>query len=327
MDDYWVWGGSCLRGPDGRYHLFASRWPKSVTFFHWATRSEIVRASADRPEGPYRFEEVVIGERGASFFEGRVAHNPSIHCINGKYLLCYVGTTYEGPTPQTPEQGSLFSPQWLEAWHGKRTALAVADSLTGPWKRPEEPVLQPRPGAWDSVIISNPAPWVHEDGRILLVYKSTNVSHSSKGFQGRFHLGAAMASSWDQPFERLSDEPIQINGDADHHLEDPVVWVEDGVYQLIAKDMTGELCGEPQAAIHAWSTDAVNWRSGPKPKAYSRRIVWDDGETEVLDKLERPKLGFDENQRPSHLFAATLRFGKRPEVLESRNIVIPLRRS
>ena len=32
MDDSWVWGGSVIRGEDGRYHMFASRWPKSLAF-------------------------------------------------------------------------------------------------------------------------------------------------------------------------------------------------------------------------------------------------------------------------------------------------------
>ena len=36
MDGYWVWCGSAIKGEDGRYHLFASRWPKTVSFFHWA---------------------------------------------------------------------------------------------------------------------------------------------------------------------------------------------------------------------------------------------------------------------------------------------------
>ena len=28
MDDYWVWGASVIKGEDGKYHMFASRWPR-----------------------------------------------------------------------------------------------------------------------------------------------------------------------------------------------------------------------------------------------------------------------------------------------------------
>jgi hypothetical protein len=100
MDGYWVWCGSAIRGDDGRYHLFASRWPKTVSCFHWATHSEVVRASSDVPGGPYHFEEVVIAPRSAEYWDGMMAHNPTIHFHDGKYLLIYTGTTYLGKRPQ-----------------------------------------------------------------------------------------------------------------------------------------------------------------------------------------------------------------------------------
>jgi hypothetical protein len=33
MEDYWVWGASVIQGEDGKYHMFASRWPKKYPFF------------------------------------------------------------------------------------------------------------------------------------------------------------------------------------------------------------------------------------------------------------------------------------------------------
>ncbi len=30
MEGYWVWCGSAIKGEDNRYHLFASRWPKTL---------------------------------------------------------------------------------------------------------------------------------------------------------------------------------------------------------------------------------------------------------------------------------------------------------
>jgi hypothetical protein len=45
MDGYWVWCGSAVRGEDGRYHLFAARWPHAYPFFQgYLVASEIVRA-------------------------------------------------------------------------------------------------------------------------------------------------------------------------------------------------------------------------------------------------------------------------------------------
>src|SRR5205814_477401 len=32
MDGYWVWCSSVVKGDDGLYHMFASRWPKRLPF-------------------------------------------------------------------------------------------------------------------------------------------------------------------------------------------------------------------------------------------------------------------------------------------------------
>lgn len=65
MEDYIVWGGSVVSGDDGRYYMFASRWPKETTMRNWVSNSEVVLASADTPEGPYQFEKVVLPQRGS----------------------------------------------------------------------------------------------------------------------------------------------------------------------------------------------------------------------------------------------------------------------
>ena len=79
MDGYWVWDGSVIKGEDGRYHMFASRWPKIYPMHPgWMIASEVVRASCDTPDGKYEFEEVVLPARGPQYWDGRATHNPQI---------------------------------------------------------------------------------------------------------------------------------------------------------------------------------------------------------------------------------------------------------
>ena len=35
--DYWIWGSSVIKGKDGKYHMFADRWLKSLGFQAWVT--------------------------------------------------------------------------------------------------------------------------------------------------------------------------------------------------------------------------------------------------------------------------------------------------
>src|SRR5690242_16012391 len=56
-EDWCIWCGSMIQGEDGRYHLFYSRWPRKLGHVAWVTHSEVARAVADNPLGPYRHVE------------------------------------------------------------------------------------------------------------------------------------------------------------------------------------------------------------------------------------------------------------------------------
>jgi hypothetical protein len=98
-DDYWIWGGSATKGPDGQYHLFASRWPKQYPFNQgYVYHSEVVHAVSDKPEGPYTFKDVALPRR-PGYWDGKMTHNPTIQQWGDKYYLFYIGSTYEGESP------------------------------------------------------------------------------------------------------------------------------------------------------------------------------------------------------------------------------------
>ncbi len=53
LEGYFVWGTSPIVAPDGKIHLFFSRWDAKKGMGGWINGSEIAHAIADRPEGPY----------------------------------------------------------------------------------------------------------------------------------------------------------------------------------------------------------------------------------------------------------------------------------
>ena len=296
MDDYWVWCGSAIRGEDGRFHLFAARWPKHLPFFEgYKAYSEIVRASADTAEGPYRFEEVVLPDRGAEFWDGRMTHNPTIHRYGDKFLLFYIGATFEGEKPTAEELADGQTPLTRTSYDSIRIGMAVSASVCGPWIRPDGPCLKTRPGKWDSRVVTNPAPCVLDDGRILMYYRSNTPNG--------LRIGATMAQELGAPFVRISEEPV-LQFEGDNFVEDPYVWQVGDHFELVAKDIKGGICGEVHAGIHARSDDGVHWRLCTPCKAYSRKIRWDDGSTKVQGCVERPQLLIEDGV-PTHLFAAT----------------------
>lgn len=319
MESHWVWCGAPIRGEDGRYHLFASRIPKSLIFHpHWLFCSEIVRAEADNPIGPYRFAEVALPPRGGEFFDARSTHNPHIRKVGDTFLLLYMGSNYDGPTP-TPENPEVFrSPRYLATWARKRIGLATSKSVRGPWIRLDQPLLEPRPGEWDSIATTNPSLCPLPDGSFLLAYKSRREN------LGNLQVGVARAADLKGPWER-QPTPWLFRGQP-AHVEDPFLWYEDGRVQALMKDMTGDICGEKFSGVHVTSVDGINWDFDQATLAYSRKLRWDDGTTTRQGFLERPQLLLEEGI-PTHLFCATA-YGPGIDLKDAtrtRNIVIPLR--
>ena len=295
LKDYWVWDGSVIKGEDGKYHMFGSRWPKHLIFLDgYKTYSEVILAVSDTPEGPYKFQKVVLPARGEKYWDGRITHNPTIHKYGDTYLLYYIGSTYKGPAPSAEELRSGKSKKPREMYANLRIGLATSKSLSGPWQRRDEPVLSPRTRPkWDFLYVTNPAACVRDDGSILLVYRS-------KGLR----LGAVMSSHYAQPFRRITDGPVLKLKDK-YRVEDPYLWWNGKHFELVAKDITGGLCGEKYAGIHATSSEGTSWKLSEPPMAYSRRVRWADGTETVQGCLERPQLLFDDDGQPTHLFAAT----------------------
>ncbi|WP_198680066.1 glycoside hydrolase family protein [Aureibaculum luteum] len=322
MENYWVWGSSVIKGEDGKYHMFASRWPKDIGFGKWVTNSEIVRAVSDTPVGPYTFQEVVLPIRGKDYFDGLVTHNPRIIKYGDYYLLYYFGTTYDFDIPET-NVNIWGDDRARKAWMNKRIGMAYSKSVLGPWRRMDQPVLEPRPGKWDATITSNPAPVVNEKtGEILLIYKS-----STNGPEPPLLLGVSKAAGMQGPYLRIKDEPI-FNLDTsktnENDVEDPFVWWAGDHYELIMKDRFGHICGEKGGGIHALSKDGIHWEFAPNPLAYSKTILWDNGKTVYQNHFERPSL-LIEDGKPTHLFAATGIGSKEWTFEKTWNMVIPLK--
>ena len=210
---FMVWGGSVVRGRDGRHHMFASRWPEALGHGAWISSSEVVRAESvdGGAAGPYRFAEVVLPRRGLRFWDGMTTHNPHVHYdeVRGQYVLFYIGTTYTFAPPR--HEAFTNRSQYESAWNGKRIGVATAPSPTGPWARADAPVIEPRAGLWDGGITSNPSAVFLPNGSVLLFYKSIKRRYPERtAKKDAFYIGLAASHDGPRgPFVRVHDGPIR----------------------------------------------------------------------------------------------------------------------
>lgn len=304
-EGYYTWCGSYIKGDDGKYHVFYSRWKLEYGFVPgWVSHSEIAHAVSDNIDGPYVFKEVVIGARGREYWDGTTAHNPYIIEKDGKYYLYYMGTTAPEGTAETP---SSYSPQWYEYRNRQQIGVAVSDSLDGPWTRLDEPVLAPDTepnedgtSKWDSMMVSNPALTVMPDGRILLIYKgvqdTTGGDNSKKN--GVVKIGVAIADDPTGPFIR--QDGLIFEGKGTLAAEDPFVWYSEKneKYYAVVRDAAASFTGIDGALVLFESDNGItDWLPAKNMLVLDNYITWEDGTTNN-SRVERPWLMFDENGDP-----------------------------
>jgi len=288
--DWYVWGGSMIEGDEGGFHLFHSRWrrdnPRGMK--GWLYESEIARAVAERPEGPYRPAGVVLAGLGGEGWGSVTAHNPCIRRFEGRYHLYFVSTW----------DSDHMDTDWRDHQFSQRVGVAVADELGGPWRRVEQPVCQP--AGCIHHYTTNPSVTRMPDGRYLMMLKGLD----QEGGWPPVH-GVALADSPTGPFA-VQDEPCLPPG---LHAEDPDVRYDRhrGRFLAVFKDWRGQHTGTQGGIGLIESDDGLRWRKGAHPLVCLRELVWDDGSTTPLAHLERPQLHLDADGRPDMLFCAAAR--------------------
>jgi hypothetical protein len=253
MDGYWVWGGSLIR-VDNTYHLFASRWPKDNDFpDNYRNHSEIVWATSDDPLGPYQFQNVVIGERDSIYWDSNMAHNPTVHKIDGQYVLFYIGSDFT-----TYREGSNYLL--------RKVGYAVAPSINGPWRRSDKSIID--------VESNNPAVLV-EDDKIALLYRDALL-----------RVFLAEANNFRGPYQIIND-----NVWPEHKIEDFYLFKMNNAYHFICEDNVGGISGHERWGVHLYSDNGIdNWKKYDPVIVYDHNLHFTDGSVLNCIRRERPQL-------------------------------------
>lgn len=214
---YYVWGASPIRDEAGKVHLFTSCWPLQYRFDPgWRSHSEIVHYVSDKPEGPFRFVEVVLQGTGQSTWDKCGVHNPAIYKVDNRYVLLYISNDDYRQPPHPANQ---------------KIGMLISDSLYGPWRKVGKDgcILSPseNPAHWTYHAtngVVNPALLPHPKGGFLLYFKSNNA-----------RMGVAFAENVEGPYV-MYPEPVTKNGKA---IEDGYAFLYENRICLLTTDNHG----------------------------------------------------------------------------------------
>jgi hypothetical protein len=274
MQQWNYWDGKILKGSDGKYRMFASRWDQARGHDAWYD-SKAVGAVSDSPLGPYR-DTGLLWPRDE---EGKGHNVTALRLPDGRYAVVVSAT----------RKGDVF----------------VSSSADGPWRKlgriridqrefklqskvmPADSELdRPLPSSW---FISNISLIARPGGGFQIVYASGQVLISEKGVLGPYKV---MGRSLYPGMAGMPQHNL-------NNLEDPMIWYSGGWYHLIVNHW------EDRRAYHMISRDGITgWRlQGIAYEPGADFIRYADGTVNHWYKLERPGVLIEEGHVTAFTFA------------------------
>jgi hypothetical protein len=237
------WDGQIIKGPEGKYHLFASRWDQAVGHNGWFN-SKAIHAVSDRPEGPYVDQGLCWPDN-----QGGKGHNVTALVMpDGRYAVMVSET----------RPGDVF----------------VSNSLYGPWEqlgsiKVDVNGFNPR-DAW----MSNVSMMVRPDGDYEVVARPGTIMISKSGILGPYKMqGTSIYPGIPGlPRENLEDPVIWFSGGLYHIVVN--CWSERKAYHLTSPDgihrwVNRGLAYDPTVDFIKYKDGTVNrWNKLERPSVF-----------------------------------------------------------
>ena len=315
-NDHYTWCSSVIKGEDGKYHMFYSRWShgkRTATddsmnyifdgFKGWCKYSEIAYAVSDNLNGPFKYVSTLLkGDGDPKHWDRFTMHNPQIRKFGNYYYLYYISNSFDSSLQFKDE--SKMNKDWKH-WLkynctqkiGVIKAKTIADLVNGKYEKPSAPLMSP-----DNVttfeVTTNPTVTQGPDGKYYMMYKSRKPN------VGNMTFWMATSDKPDGQFKMLGE----VFTSAEMACEDPCMWFDKKRKRFYAAvkyySNSKKLVPQFGALALITSVDGLQWQAAAHPLISLREMKMKDGRRIELAHLERPFVVTDKNGQPLALFAA-----------------------
>ena len=233
------WDGKIIKAPDGKYHLFASRWDQSKGHYAWWS-SVAVHAVSDNVNGPYVDKGPCWPDN-----QGGKGHNVTALELPDKTYAVVVSET---------RPGDVFVSKSLDGpWQLKGSIQVVANEFSDQGK------------------MSNVSMMIRPDGDFEIVPRSGAILISKDGILGPYTVqGPSVYAKVDGlSLENLEDPVVWFSGGLYHIVVNS--WSARKAYHLVSVDgITGwklqGLAYDPTADFIRYTNGTVNhWNKIERP--------------------------------------------------------------
>jgi len=252
------WDGKILKGNDGKYRMFASRWDQAKGHNEWFN-SKAIEAVSDTALGPYQDQGLMWPSN-----EGGKGHNvTALELPDGSYAVVVSET----------RNGDVFTSKTIDGPWTRAGTIQVNQNKFHSLNNPGDgqPLQGGSPRPWHA---SNVSITVRPDGGFELVQRSGQILISKDSILGPYEVQGPPI------YRGLAGMP------QDHldHLEDPVIWFSGGWYHILVNNWSD------RRAYHLISRDGINgWKfQGVAYYPEADFIKYTDGTVNHWNKLERP---------------------------------------
>ena len=234
------WDGQIIKGPDGKYHMFASRWDQSRGHRGWFG-SVAVHAVSDSPTGPYVDKGLVWPDN-----QGGKGHNVTALVLpDGRYAVVVSET----------RPGDVF----------------VSKSLDGPFEQLGSIKVDSNGFDARDARMSNVSIMVRPDGGFEIVPRSGAILISTAGILGPYKIQghSIYPNIPDLPRKNLEDPVIWYSGGMYHIVVN--CWSERKAFHLTSPDGISNwtnrgLAYDPTANMVRYTDGTVNhWEKMERP--------------------------------------------------------------
>lgn len=269
----------------GLWHMFAAEMINDCGIGYWEPNSRVVHSVADKYEGPYAFDSVVI----APF-----AHEPNaVRSPSGDWVI-YATVRHPAGWEENCSAGQPTKHSASEGPPPRHTYMVQSKSPYGPWSEPVL-VLQANYSVWDNrsaLVDTNLAVVILDTGRAVGIWrKCENTPGTVCEFECCTFPHLLVADNWADPasYRPHSDRQL-FDGIKPYGAEDPMLWVaKDGIVHAILHDEQGP-ARTTAIGRHAYSSDGgATWHYA-QDDAYNGTVVWREGGVASLFRRERPHM-------------------------------------